>query len=128
MPVEEAVAKEKQAKQIGDELGEVMWSIRPLVASGFGVADGAPGSKLDNGLFDFVLETMEELLRDCSCEFCNCSFDILVGRRTILLLPGCVGRCLRTLTSRKPSHLQNDDSPPQIYHVGKFLLVLIQFG
>ena len=26
LPVEEAVAKEKQAKQDGDELGEVMWS------------------------------------------------------------------------------------------------------
>jgi hypothetical protein len=62
LPPEEAVTKEKQAKREGDELGEVMWSIRPLVASGFGVADGAPGSKLDNGLFDFVPETMEETL------------------------------------------------------------------
>ena len=61
-PVEEAVEKQRQAKRDGDELGEVMWSIRPLVASGYGVADGAPGSTLDNGLFDFVPETMEETL------------------------------------------------------------------
>ncbi|KAG0650032.1 hypothetical protein D0Z07_3871 [Hyphodiscus hymeniophilus] len=60
LPIEKAVEKQKQAKENGDELGEVMWSIRPLVASGFGIADGAAGSKLDNDLFDFVPETMEE--------------------------------------------------------------------
>jgi hypothetical protein len=62
LPVEEAIEKQQQAKKDGDELGEVMWSIRPLVASGYGVADGAPGSTLDNGLFDFEPETMEETL------------------------------------------------------------------
>ena len=60
LPVEEAVAKEKELKEAGDELGEVMWSIRPLIASGYGVADGAPGSSLDNELFDFKPESMEE--------------------------------------------------------------------
>ena len=44
LPVEEARAKEELAKKDGDELREMMWSIRPLVASGYGVADGAPGS------------------------------------------------------------------------------------
>lgn len=62
LPVEEAVEIEKQARSDGDELGEVVWSIRPLVASGYGVADGVPGSKLDNELFDFTPETMEETL------------------------------------------------------------------
>ena len=62
LPVEEAHAKEELAKKHGDELGEMMWSIRPLVASGYGVADGAPGSNLDNELFDFKPETVEETL------------------------------------------------------------------
>jgi hypothetical protein len=63
LPIEEAAEKEIEAKESGDELGEVMWSIRPLVASGYGVADGAPGSGLDNELFDFTPETMEDTLR-----------------------------------------------------------------
>jgi hypothetical protein len=53
-----AAEKQEQARQAGDELGEIMWSIRPLVASGYGVADG--NGKLDNDLFDFRPETMEE--------------------------------------------------------------------
>ena len=54
----EAAEEQEQARLAGDELGEMMWSIRPLVASGYGVADGA--GKLDNGLFDFCPETAEE--------------------------------------------------------------------
>ena len=60
LPVEEAIEKQRQAKAQGDELGEMMWSIRPLIASGYGVADGSRGANIDNGLFDFIPETMEE--------------------------------------------------------------------
>jgi hypothetical protein len=58
--VEEAAMKEERAKLEGGEIGEMMWSIRPLIASGLGVTDGVPGSKLDNELFDFTPETMVE--------------------------------------------------------------------
>jgi hypothetical protein len=53
-----AAEKQEQARLADDELGEVMWSIRPLAASGYGVADGT--GELDNGLFDFRPETVEE--------------------------------------------------------------------
>lgn len=56
-----AAEKQEQARLAGDELGEAMWSIRPLVASGYGVADGT--GELDNGLFDFRPETVEETFR-----------------------------------------------------------------
>ena len=56
---EEAAVKQEQARLAGDDLSEMMWSIKPLVASGFGIADGA-GSKLDNGLFDFKPESMQD--------------------------------------------------------------------
>lgn len=59
-PIAEAKKIEEGKRLEGDENGEIMWSIRPLVASGFGVADGAEGSKLDNGLFDFTPETLVE--------------------------------------------------------------------
>lgn len=36
----EASVKQDQARLAGDEEAEMMWSIRPLIASGFGVADG----------------------------------------------------------------------------------------
>ena len=52
LPAEEAATKEKQAKLNGDELGEVMWSFRPLIASGFGVADGA---REVSGMMDFFV-------------------------------------------------------------------------
>jgi len=58
--VEEAAVKEEKAKLAGDEIGEMMWSIRPLIASVFGVADGVLGSKLNNELFDFTPKTMVE--------------------------------------------------------------------
>lgn len=54
----QATEKQDQARLAGDELAEMMWSIRPLVASGYGVADGT--GELDNGLFDFRPETMEQ--------------------------------------------------------------------
>lgn len=57
LPVAGAAEIEKQKKLEGDVNGERLWSIRTLVASGFGRADGVAGSKLDNNLFDFVPET-----------------------------------------------------------------------
>jgi len=54
----ETAEKQEQARLAGNELGEMMWSVRPLVASGYGVADGT--GKLDNDLFDFRPETAEE--------------------------------------------------------------------
>jgi hypothetical protein len=62
LPPSEAAAKEEEARQSGNELREMMWSIRPLVASGYGVADGI-GTSLDNGLFDFTPETMDETFK-----------------------------------------------------------------
>ena len=59
-----AAAKEDEARRGGDEVGEIMWSIRPLVASGFGVAVAdADGRGLDNRLFGFRPETVEETFR-----------------------------------------------------------------
>lgn len=54
-----AAAKQEEARVAGDEVGETVWSIKPLLAGGHGVADGR-GETLDNGLFDFVPETLEE--------------------------------------------------------------------
>jgi hypothetical protein len=51
--------KQEQARLAGDEEAEMMWSIRPLVASGFGVANGE-GKELDDGLFGFRPETAEK--------------------------------------------------------------------
>lgn len=51
--------KGEQARLEGNELSEMMWSIRPLVSRGYEVADGE-GTALDNGLFDFTPETMDE--------------------------------------------------------------------
>lgn len=62
LPAEEAAVKEEEARLAGDEVPEMMWSIRPLIASGFGVADGN-GAKLDNDLFDFTPETLEETFK-----------------------------------------------------------------
>ena len=55
----EAAAKEENARLKGDEVAEMMWSIRPLLASGFGVADGVLNPTLNNELFDFTPESME---------------------------------------------------------------------
>lgn len=56
----EALKLMEEARQRGDEAGEMFWSIRTLPASGYGVADGVEKGKLDNGLFDFTPETPEE--------------------------------------------------------------------
>ena len=53
-----AAGEQEKARLAGDELGEMMWSIRPLVASGYGIADG--NGELDNDLFGFWPETVEE--------------------------------------------------------------------
>jgi hypothetical protein len=58
----EAAKKQEKARLAGDEETEMMWSVRPLIASGFGIADGE-GQKLDNGLFDFKPETMQETFK-----------------------------------------------------------------
>jgi hypothetical protein len=58
----EAKEKEEQARLAGDEEVEMQCSIRPLIASGFGVADGE-GKGLDNALFDFRPETVEETFK-----------------------------------------------------------------
>ena len=63
LPPSEAAIKEEKARIEGDEASEMMWSIRPLIASGFGIADGAQGSKLNNDTFDFKPETMDETFR-----------------------------------------------------------------
>lgn len=55
----EAAAKEEKASLDGDDVGEMLLSIRALLASGSGVADGVPASRLDNGLFDFLPESTE---------------------------------------------------------------------
>jgi len=53
------VGRQDQARLRGDEQQEMMLAIRPLVASGYAVADG-DGTELDNGLFDFRPETLTE--------------------------------------------------------------------
>ena len=59
----EAAAEEERARLNGDALGELMWSIRPLIASGYGVADGAPESMLDIAQFDFEPESVEKTFK-----------------------------------------------------------------
>ena len=50
----------EEARQRGDEAGEMFWSIRTLPASGYGVADGVEVGKVDNERFDFTPETQTE--------------------------------------------------------------------
>lgn len=56
--VEEAREKEEQARIAGDDATEMAYSIKTLLASGYGVADGV--GELDNHLFDFRPETPRE--------------------------------------------------------------------
>ncbi|EXJ71632.1 uncharacterized protein A1O5_05440 [Cladophialophora psammophila CBS 110553] len=56
--VSEAKELEEQARVNEDDLSEMMYSIKPLLTSGYGVADGV--GKLDNDLFDFKPETPRE--------------------------------------------------------------------
>jgi hypothetical protein len=58
----EVKEKEEQARLAGDEGAEMQCSIRPLIASRFGVADGE-GKGLDNAIFDFKPETLEETFK-----------------------------------------------------------------
>jgi hypothetical protein len=51
---EEAVRLEEDARVKGDDWGEMVYSIKRLLASGYGVADGV--GKLDNDKFDFEPE------------------------------------------------------------------------
>lgn len=53
----EAKKNELEAKGKGDEWGEVMWSIKPLAASGFGTL---VGGGVDNGRFGFKAESAKE--------------------------------------------------------------------
>jgi hypothetical protein len=56
--VEEAREREEQARVTSDDSSEMMFSIKTLLASGHGVADGV--GELDNRLFDFQPETPRE--------------------------------------------------------------------
>lgn len=56
--VAEAHEKEEQARVNGEDWPEMMYSIKTLLASGHGLADGV--GKLDNGLFDFEPEQPRE--------------------------------------------------------------------
>ncbi|OAL24910.1 hypothetical protein AYO20_10615 [Fonsecaea nubica] len=56
--VSEAKELEEQARVDEDDLSEMMYSIKPLLASGYGVADGV--GELDNELFDWKPETPRE--------------------------------------------------------------------
>lgn len=49
-----AKAKENEAREAGEDVQEMMFSIKPLLASGYGVADGT--GKLDNDAFKFEPE------------------------------------------------------------------------
>lgn len=61
---EEAKEKEELARLAGNEEEDMGWSIRPLIASGFRVADGHGEVKgLDNDRFDFTPETLEETFK-----------------------------------------------------------------
>jgi hypothetical protein len=55
LDVAEANQKEEQARTVGDDSSEMVYSIKTLLASGHGVADGV--GPLDNHLFDFQPET-----------------------------------------------------------------------
>lgn len=60
--VSEALENGEKARQNGSEEGEMFWSISTLPASGYGVADGVEGIKLNNDLFDIKWETQRETL------------------------------------------------------------------
>lgn len=52
----EAKRKEIEARRRKEEVEEMMWSIKPLAASGFGRVPG----RVDNGLFSFKPETARQ--------------------------------------------------------------------
>jgi hypothetical protein len=53
----EAKKNKLEAKEKGDEWGEVIWSIKPLPASGYGTH---AGGGVDNGRFGFKAESARE--------------------------------------------------------------------
>ena len=55
----DAKVKEIQARHDHEAIDEMLWSIKPLVASGFGRVPG----RIDNGLFSFKAETARETFR-----------------------------------------------------------------
>jgi hypothetical protein len=57
----EAIDKQEEARLRGDDDSEMMYSIKTLLASGFGVADGA--GELNNKQFDFKPEHPRATLR-----------------------------------------------------------------
>jgi hypothetical protein len=59
--VAEVLAKQEEARRAGDGLQEMMYSIKPLLASGYGVADGT--GSVDNNLFKFEPEQPVETFR-----------------------------------------------------------------
>ena len=58
---EAARAKQEEARVRGDDLHEMIYNIKGLLASGFGVADGV--GDLDNSMFDIQPEQPEETFR-----------------------------------------------------------------
>ncbi len=64
----EAAENEEQARENGETSLEMQWSIRPLLASGYGVADGETGSNLDNHLFDFEPDSMDATFKRISSD------------------------------------------------------------
>jgi hypothetical protein len=56
LPVDEALEKQKKARNAEDEEAEMGWSLRTLGASGYGIVPGP----LDNARFDFKPESVRE--------------------------------------------------------------------
>jgi hypothetical protein len=55
----EAAAKQDEARKSGDEVAELMWSVKPLAASGNGIVPG----ELDNDTFSFRPESVKETFK-----------------------------------------------------------------
>ncbi|KAF3070102.1 hypothetical protein Trihar35433_4056 [Trichoderma harzianum] len=55
----EAAAKQDEARKNGDEVAELMWSVKPLAASGNGIVPG----ELDNDKFSFRPESVKETFK-----------------------------------------------------------------
>ncbi|UKZ83024.1 hypothetical protein TrVFT333_010825 [Trichoderma virens FT-333] len=55
----EAAAKQDEARKSGDEVAELMWSVKPLAASGNGIVPG----QLDNDKFSFRPESVKETFK-----------------------------------------------------------------
>ncbi|RFU81047.1 isoflavone reductase family [Trichoderma arundinaceum] len=55
----EAAAKQEEARRSGDEVAELMWSVKPLAASGNGIVPG----QLDNDRFSFRPESVKDTFK-----------------------------------------------------------------